>query len=155
MADLLLLPRTRRNHGKSIPPKPWMRKRRCPTIGQKNRLDKTGFLLYLDIQQQKSTDTMTGKKSLRDASESCRPLRGSAERRDVTGPRVFPLRRRRLGGNGFPHRYQRGGIRPVERLDRCRERAFFMPMRVVPRKHSFRLFKGRGEGFCCCLTRCF
>ena len=55
---------------------------------------------------------MTGKKSLRDAPESCRAVRGSAERGDVTGPRVFPLRRRRLGGNGFPHRYQRGGIRP-------------------------------------------
>ena len=60
-------------------------------------------------------------------------------RNDVTGPRVFPLRRRcRLGGNGFPHRYQRGGIRTQACLRRADAGSgHFLPIRVVPRK--FRL----------------
>lgn len=50
-----------------------------------------------------------------------------------------------LGGNGFPHRYQRGGIRTAP-LCRCRERAFDMPMRVVPRKFRLSSLLCRGDG---------
>ena len=78
---------------------------------------------------------MTGRKSFQDASESRRSLRGGAERKDVTGPRAAPLRPFGLGEDGFPHRYQRGGIRPAAGL--MPRAGMFVPMRVVPRK--FRL----------------
>lgn len=57
-----------------------------------------------------------------------------------------------LGGNGFPHRYQRGGIRAAVPC-RCRERAYVMPMRVVPRKFRLSsLLKWRGRRLFCCLS---
>ena len=90
-----------------------------PTKKGHYALDRCRIFVY-GIEQQHKTDTMTGKKLLPHASESCRPLRGNARENSVTGPRVFPLRRRsRLGGNGFPHRYQRGGIRTQALLRRA------------------------------------
>ena len=90
---------------------------------------------------------MTGRESFHDASESRRSLGGGAEGKDVTGPRAVPLRPvPGLGGDGFPRRYQRGGICPAGRTDT--ESGHVLPMRVVPRKLSFRLFIKEGdEGF--------
>ena len=78
------------------------------------------------------------------ASESCRVLRGNAMRENVTGPGAVSLRRRRrLGETGFPHRYQRGSIRPAG------------PMRKADRNcqvewyrgsFGFRLFICEGDG---------
>ena len=84
------------------------------------------------------------------ATESCRMLRGNAMRKNVTGPGAVSLRRRRrLGENGFPHRYQRGSIRPtgpMVKADRICQVEWYRG------SVGFRLFKCEGDGgFFCCL----
>ena len=99
-------------------------------------LDKRGFFLY-GKPNRKRTNTLTGKKSLLKVTENCRSVRGST----AGGRRHWPSSIspeppfRRLGRDGFPHRYPRGPIRALRR--RWEKAGISMPMRVVPRK--FRL----------------
>ena len=53
--------------------------------------------------------------------------------------------RRKRDSSPLPERRDSSG-----RPDRCRKRAFFMPMRVVPRKFRLSSLLKRDEGFFCC-----